>query len=104
MINEISIIIPAYNEEKYLPKLLYSISQQDFEGKMEVIVVDGNSEDKTIDVAKSFRKKISNLSILALRKRGISYQRNRGAEKAKYKYLLFLDSDMILPQHFLKRF
>lgn len=104
MINELSIIIPAYNEEKYLPKLLESIALQDFNGKLEIIIVDGDSEDNTIHVAKIFLKNFNDVSILALRKRGIGYQRNKGAEKAKYKYLLFLDSDMILPRHFLNRF
>ena len=42
----ISIIIPAFNEEKYLPKLLITLSKQTFTN-FEVIVVDGNSEDKT---------------------------------------------------------
>jgi len=104
MIDELSIIIPALNEEKYLPKLLNSILQQDFKGKMEVIVVDGNSTDQTIKVAEDFKQKIPNLSILTLHKRGIGYQRNKGAAKAKYKYLLFLDSDIILRQHFLNKF
>src|ERR1017187_2222686 len=103
MINELSIIIPTLNEEKYLPKLLNSIALQDFQGKIEVIVVDGNSEDHTIEVAKRFKYKLSDLSILSLPKRGIGYQRNRGADKAKYKYLLFLDADIILPRHFLTR-
>jgi len=57
MINELSIIVPALNEEKYLPKLLNSILQQDFKGKTEVIIVDGNSEDRTIEVTERFKKK-----------------------------------------------
>jgi glycosyltransferase involved in cell wall biosynthesis len=104
MINELSIIVPALNEEKYLPKLLNSILQQDFKGKTEVIIVDGNSEDRTIEVTERFKKKIPNFSILSLSKRGIGYQRNMGAKKAKYKYLLFIDADIILPKHFLNRF
>lgn len=101
MIDEVSIVIPAFNEEKYLPKLLTSLSKQDYTGKMEVIVVDGNSADKTLQVAKDFEGKIPQFTVLALKKRGISYQRNAGAQQAKYKYLLFLDADIILPQHFL---
>ncbi len=104
MIDELSIIIPALNEEKYLPKLLKSIALQDFQGKMQVIVVDGNSQDHTIQVAERFNNELPELSILALRKRGIGYQRNRGAQKAKYKYLLFIDADIILPKNFLIRF
>lgn len=104
MIDEVSIVIPALNEEKFLPKLLDSLSRQNYTGKMEVIVVDGNSRDQTVAVAKQFHEKIPHLTVLALKKNGISYQRNAGAAKAKYKYLLFLDSDMILPPYFLTSF
>lgn len=104
MISELSIITPTLNEEKYLPKLLNSIALQNFQGKMEVIVVDGKSEDHTISVAETFKNKLPDLSIIPLRKRGVGYQRNQGAQKAKYKYLLFIDADMILPRNFLNQF
>lgn len=102
MINELSIITPTLNEEKYLPKLLRSIAEQHFTGKLQVIIVDGRSIDKTVQVAESFKDKIPDLLVLITEK-GIGYQRNRGAEKAKYKYLLFLDADMVLPPKFFKR-
>jgi cellulose synthase/poly-beta-1,6-N-acetylglucosamine synthase-like glycosyltransferase len=51
--NAISVIIPTYNEQKYLPKLLKDLSEQNFEYGFEVIVVD-KSEDKTADEAKKF--------------------------------------------------
>ncbi len=102
MIDELSIVIPALNEENYLPKLLDSIAQQDFQGKLQVVVVDGGSDDKTVELAKNFKEKIPDLEVLQ-RHRGVAYQRNQGAEKAKYPYLLFLDSDIILPKKFLNR-
>jgi glycosyltransferase involved in cell wall biosynthesis len=104
VIDEVSIVIPALNEEKYLPKLLTSIGRQDYQGNVEVIVVDGNSSDKTVIVAKQFIDKVPQLSILTLKRKGIGYQRNKGAARAKYKYLLFLDADMILPPQFLSKF
>lgn len=104
MINELSIIIPTYNEEKYITKLLYSIAHQNYSGKLEIIIIDGNSKDKTVKVAKAFNRTIPNLSIIVLHKRGIGYQRNLGAKKARYTYLLFLDADMILPPFYLTRF
>lgn len=100
MIRELSIIIPALNEENYLPLLLQSIAEQNFHGKLQVIVVDGQSEDNTVRVAKRFQNKIPDLEIITV-KRGIGYQRNKGAEKAKYEYLLFLDADMLLPKALL---
>ena len=100
MIQEISIIIPTLNEEYYLPELLKSIVAQDFSGKLQVVIVDGQSKDRTATVARSFSKKIPDLTVIEV-KRGTSFQRNSGVEKAKYKYLLFLDADIILPKGFL---
>jgi glycosyltransferase involved in cell wall biosynthesis len=104
MIDELSIVIPTLNEEKYLPLLLNSLLAQNFYGKMQVIVVDGNSTDRTVQIATKYKGKFTDFSIINSRKRRVGYQRNRGAEKAKHKYLLFLDADMILPRGFLHRF
>lgn len=101
MIKELSIIIPAYNEEHYLPKLLQSIYEQNFSGKLQVIVVDGKSEDNTVTVANSFKTSLPELVVLSTAKRGTSTQRNRGGKHAKYATLLFLDADVILPPNHL---
>lgn len=100
MIDELSIIIPTLNEENYLTKLLQSITEQNFKGNLQVIVVDGKSEDKTVALAEKFTNIIPGLEILQT-KRNIDYQCNRGAEKAKYDLLLFLDADVILPKNCL---
>src|SRR3989344_2047649 len=102
MVDSFSIIIPTLNEEKFLPKLLNSISNQDFTGSLEVIIVDGGSDDRTIEVAKSYQPRLRNLQIFESSK-GVSQQRNYGAEKAKYDYLIFLDADTTLPKQFLSK-
>ena len=89
----ISIIIPTYNEEKFLPKLLNSIEHQYFKD-YEVIVADGNSKDKTRDIAKSYGCKI-------VQGGNPSRGRNQGASDATGDYFLFLDADVILPRNFL---
>lgn len=100
MVNEISIIIPTLNEEKYLPNLLVSIAKQEFAGKLEVIVVDGYSKDRTIGIAKQLSDNIKSLKIIST-KANISRQRNVGAKKAQYTTLIFLDADMVLSDNFL---
>lgn len=97
----LSIIIPTLNEEKYLGKLLESLVRQNFKD-FEVVVVDGNSKDKTLDVAKRYAKAL-NLKAIIERKKSIGLARNRGADLAKGEYLLFLDADVILPNDFLKK-
>lgn len=101
MIDEISIVIPALNEAEYLPRLLDSLAKQSYKGKIQVIVVDGQSVDKTIEVAKSFDMHFQDLLIIEAQ-RGIGHQRNVGAARAKYRYLLFLDADVVLPPKLLE--
>lgn len=95
----ISIIIPALNEEVFLPKLLQNLVEQTSQD-FEVIVVDAHSEDKTREKAEQFTDKM-NIRVTEADKRHLAYQRNFGARQAKGEYLLFLDSDMKLEPGFI---
>lgn len=92
----ISVIIPALNEEKYLPILLSQIKKQGFKD-CEIIVADGGSQDKTVEIAKSFSCKVI--------KGGTTAQgRNAGAKEAKGEILVFLDADnLYLPDGFFEK-
>lgn len=87
----LSIIIPALNEEKYLPMLLQDLAEQKTQN-FEVIVIDGKSEDKTREKALAFKDSFP-LTVLESDVRHPSYQRNLGAAKAKAEYLFFFDAD-----------
>lgn len=94
-----SIIIPALNEERYLPLLLKDLSKQTFQD-FEVIVVDGGSTDKTIQKANS--SKLENLKIIKSQVKNVCYQRNLGATIAKSDHLIFMDADNRIPDYFLQ--
>ena len=89
----VSVIIPTFNEEKYLPRLLRSLERQSVQPN-EVIVVDAFSVDKTRDIAKKFGCKIVDGGVPAV-------ARNKGASTATQPILLFLDADVVLPKAFL---
>ena len=93
----LSIIIPALNEEKYLPILIASIYRQDFRD-YEIIVSDANSEDQTRQIATSLGARV-----VVDARRHPSFQRNTGAKAARGDILLFLDADSVLPDKFLSR-
>ncbi|MBI2611450.1 glycosyltransferase [Candidatus Gottesmanbacteria bacterium] len=96
-----SIVIPTLNEEKFLPKLLRDLSKQIFK-QFEVIIVDGNSNDRTKEISSYFSHKFPNLSVVNSSKRNVSYQRNLGAKKSSGKYLVFFDADVKIPNEFLE--
>jgi len=89
----VSIVIPTYNSQKDIVRLLKSIKNQSY-SKIESIVVDDGSSDKTVDISKKYANKV-----YARKHSERSVQRNFGASKAKGKYLLFLDSDMELTKN-----
>lgn len=86
-----SIVIPTLNEADYLPKILSDLVQQR-QRNFEVIVVDANSNDHTVEKALVFSKNLP-LEVYCVKKRNVSYQRNYGANKAHGEYLIFLDAD-----------
>ncbi len=92
----VSVIVPTKNEENNIKRCLTSIQKQNYQGEIEVIVVDNHSSDKTVAVAKPFASKV----IIAGDER--SKQRNIGARKAKGRWLLFVDADMELSEHVVK--
>ena len=95
-----SIIIPCLNEEHFLPKLLKNLNSQTFKD-FEVIVVDGHSDDKTVQVTQEFKAKYP-LHLQTTKVRNVSFQRNLGAKKAKGKILIFFDADTQIPNNYLK--
>jgi len=91
---KLSIIIPTFNEEEYLPILLKSIMEQDF-NDYEIIVADANSKDNTRKIAKDYDCKIVEGGMPGV-------GRNKGAEIANGEILLFLDSDLKLSENYLQ--
>ena len=85
----LSIIIPTYNEEGYLPALLTSIAGQTYRD-IENIVADAHSTDGTRAVAERFGARVVTGGLPAV-------GRNNGAREARGKYFLFFDADVVLP-------
>ena len=93
--SKISIIIPTYNESENLPILLSDLST--ITGKVEVIIADCNSEDKTRDIACIYGAKI-----YKSKKKNRGLQLNIGAKNAKGEWFVFIHADSRLNEKFLK--
>jgi glycosyltransferase involved in cell wall biosynthesis len=93
-----SIIIPAYNEEKFLPGCLQSIQQLDYpKDRYEVIVVDNGSTDCTRDIAASF-----NAAVILKPELNVAGLRNCGARNADGNVLAFVDADCAVDRNWLR--
>ena len=93
---KISIVIPAFNEETYIKETLVAIKKQKCCIPYEIIVVDGQSSDKTVSIAKKFAK------VYVSPQRGRVFQLNYGALKATGDLILFLDADTLIKPYFLQ--
>ena len=93
---KISLVIPTYNEERYIKKCLESIERQ-IQKPDEVIIVNNNSTDRTVEIAKKF-----NVKIINEKQQGISFARNRGFNETKYDIIARCDADCILPKNWVR--
>lgn len=93
----ISVVIPAYNEEKYLPRTLASLAKLDRKPD-EIIVVDGGSTDATANVARQ-----NGATVIAVPHRGIGFARDKGLEKATGDIIAFTDADTVVPREWLTK-
>lgn len=89
---EVSIIVPVYNVELYLKQALDSLINQTFKN-IEIIIVNDGSTDKSLEIAKIYKKKDERIQIINQENQGLSGARNTGKKIAKGKYIYFMDSD-----------
>ena len=89
---KLSILIPAYNSERWLPRCLTSILSQIKDG-VEVIIVDDGSTDKTLQCAREFAEKWSCIEVFTKKNEGVGAARNFLLDKAKGEFIWFVDSD-----------
>lgn len=93
-----SIVIPAYNEEKFIGDCLDSLLRQDFRDPYEIIVVDNKSTDETAAVAKS-----RGVTVVREERQGVCWARQRGSELATGEIIVSTDADTVYPANWLSR-
>lgn len=89
---KISVIIPAYNAEKYIKKCLYSLLNQTYKN-LEIIVVNDGSQDNTAKIVEQVQKEDSRIILINKTNSGVSETRNIGLKNATGKYIGFSDAD-----------
>ncbi|MGL5647808.1 MAG: glycosyltransferase family 2 protein [Clostridium sp.] len=94
---KVSIIIPIYNTEKYLRETINSILNNSFQ-EFEIICIDDGSIDRSLEILSEFKKIDNRIRVYTKENNGPSKTRNLGLDKAIGKYIVFMDSDDILPK------
>ena len=100
---KISVIIPAYNEEMWLPVTLDSVLSQTMDpADYEVIAVNNGSTDRTGEILADYSRRYSNVHVISQSSSTPGEGRNRGMEEAKGDYFFFLDADDLMPEDALE--
>lgn len=94
---KISVVVPVYNEEKYIKSCLESLQKQE-EKPFEIIIVDNNSKDRSVEIASKYP-----VRVIKEKKQGIIPARNAGFDAAAGDIIARCDADTIVPRSWLRK-
>ena len=93
---KVSIIIPVFNVEQYIPECLNTVLNQTLK-EIEVICIDDGSTDNSLNILKEYATKDDRITIISRENMGVGYSRNQGIVCAKGEFLAFMDPDDYYP-------
>ena len=100
---KLSVIVPTYNMEDYLPRCLDSLLEQDIpESDYEIIIVNDESKDNSLEIAKAYQQKHANIVICDKKNGGAGAARNSGLNLAKGEFINFVDPDDYIARNVYK--
>lgn len=97
----ISVIVPLYNQERYLDACLRSITDQTY-NNLDIIVVNDGSTDDSLAIAEKWAEKDHRINVIDKPNEGVTMARQDGYLNASGEYIAFVDSDDLLPRHALE--
>src|SRR5947208_2209765 len=96
----LSVVIPARNAATTIGLQLAALAKQDYAGAIEVVVVDNDSDDGTVEVASSFRDRLAGLRVVPARsRRSVAHARNVGFASVANDAVLVCDADDVVDEH-----
>ena len=94
--DNITVVIPSYNEERYIYNTLWSLNKQLSDGVLRVIIADANSTDKTLEYISKADEDFDRLQIEVIKGGLVGFGRNQGANLVNTSHILFMDADSVL--------
>lgn len=98
---KISVIVPVYNNEKYVERCINSIMEQTYKN-IEIIIIDDGSKDNSLQICERLKSFDERIIIISTENCGVSHARNLGIEKATGDYIAFVDSDDYVNENYLQ--
>ena len=100
---DLSIIVPVYNVEKYLPRCVDTLLEQDMSAdRYEVVLVDDGSTDNSGVICERYAAQHQNIRVIHQKNQGLSEARNTGIDNSSGRYVMFVDSDDYLQPRVLR--
>ena len=97
---KVSVIVAAYNVEKYIEECIISIEKQTYKD-IEIVLIDDGSKDTTCDICDRLEKEYHNVIVRHIENRGVSKARNIAIEIASGKYIFFVDGDDCIEENMI---
>lgn len=98
--NKVSIVVPIYNAAYTLERCIKSLLEQIY-SNIEIILVNDGSSDESINICQSFSKLDSRVLVINKKNEGVSAARNDGIKKATGEFIIFVDSDDYVSEHYI---
>lgn len=99
----ISVVIPAWNEEKVVQKTIHALTKQETKIPFEVIFVDNNCTDNTVKMVETFEKELRELKIISEKNQGIGAAREAGFRNSEADIIVSTDADTIVPPEWISK-
>lgn len=96
-----SFIVPLYNRPDEIDELLYSLTKQNYHKPFEVVIVEDGSDNNATEIVNSYNDRL-NIQYFLTENQGAGMARNYGMSHAEGTYFIVLDSDVLVPQNYLK--
>ena len=100
---KVSVIVPVYNQEKYINRCIDSILEQTMTD-FELILINDGSKDKSLDILKEYEKKDKRIKVIDQKNMGVAKTRNKGIEMAHGEFIALVDNDDYLDDTYLEEF
>lgn len=98
---QVSVVVPAHNEERALPNCLEGLARQRTQHTYEVIVVDNASNDRTAEIVRAWQNRLK-LQLISEPRKGRGSARRRGFAEAKTEIILSTDADSVVPPDWIE--